>query len=284
MNAASLKSSARGLNPRSSRREKTRGAVDAIVDSYLSHPPGDRTPSLAAERAVALRVGGFTPLSLSDWPGQLAAVVFCQGCPWRCGYCHNPHLIPPRTAASLEWDAVLAFLERRRGLLDAVVFSGGEPLLHAGITRALDQVKSLGFKLGLHTAGAYPRRLAELLPGVDWVAMDIKAPFADYAATTGVAQSGAPALESARLILASGIAYEFRTTVHPNLLPAAQLPVLARSLAQLGVRHYALQEFRPQGCASHELNASVTAPFFNDALLSGTIASLFDSFYVRRAQ
>ena len=114
--------------------------------------------------------------------------------------------------------------------------------------------------------------------------MDIKASFADYAATTGVAQSGTPALESARLILGSGVAYEFRTTVHPKLLPAAHLPVLARSLAQLGVRHYALQEFRPQGCASHELNASVTAPFCNDALLSRTIAPLFDSFCVRPAQ
>ena len=231
----------------------------------------------------ALRVGGYTPLSLSDWPGQLAAVVFCQGCPWRCGYCHNPHLIPPRAATSLEWDDVLAFLERRRGLLDAVVFSGGEPTLQAGITRALQQVKALGFKLGLHTAGAYPRRLAELLPLVDWVAMDIKASFADYAATTGVADSGTPALESVRLILASGIAYEFRTTVHPDLLPAVQLAALAGSLAQLGVRHYALQEFRSQGCARHELNAPAAPPYLSDATLSGAIAPLFDSFCVRQS-
>ena len=243
---------------------------------------GKRAPNSAAEPGAALRVGGYTPLSLSDWPGQLAAVVFCQGCPWRCGYCHNPHLIPPRAATSLEWDDVLAFLERRRGLLDAVVFSGGEPLMHAGITRALRQVKALGFKLGLHTAGAYPRRLAELLPEVDWVAMDVKAPFADYAATTGVAESGTPALESVRLILASGIAHEFRTTVHPNLLPAAALPELAGSLAQLGVRHYALQEFRPQGCASHELNAPAAPPYLSDATLSGAIAPLFDSFCVRQ--
>lgn len=236
-----------------------------------------------AGHAGALCIGGLTPLSLLDWPGQLAAVVFCQGCPWRCGYCHNPHLIPPRAATSLKWDDVLAFLERRRGLLDAVVFSGGEPLLHAGISRALHEVKLLGFKLGLHTAGAYPRRLAELLPAVDWVAMDVKAPFADYAATTGAADSGRPALESVRLILASGVAYEFRTTVHPDLLAAAALPALASSLAQLGVRHYALQEFRPQGCASQELNASVTPPFLDDATLSRAIAPLFDSFCVRRA-
>lgn len=241
-------------------------------------------PSSSAEPAGALRVGGLTPLSLSDWPGQLAAVVFCQGCSWRCGYCHNPHLIPPRAATSLQWQDVLAFLERRRGLLDAVVFSGGEPTLQSGIMRALKQVKSLGFKIGLHTAGAYPRRLAALLPAVDWVAMDIKASFADYAATTGVADSGAPALASTRLILDSGVAYEFRTTVHPDLLPSARLPALARSLAQLGVRHYALQDFRLQGCASHALNASGTSPYLSDAALTGTIAPLFDSFCVRLAQ
>ncbi len=210
-------------------------------------------------------------------------MVFCQGCPWRCGYCHNPHLIPPRAATALEWDDVLAFLERRRGLLDAVVFSGGEPTLQPGITRALRQVKTLGFKLGLHTAGAYPRRLAELLPELDWVAMDIKAPFADYAATTGVADSGTPALESVRLILASGIAYEFRTTVHPDLLPAPALPALARSVAQIGVRNYALQEFRSEGCARHALNASGTPRYLSEAALTGTIAPLFDSFCVRRA-
>jgi len=179
---------------------------------------------------------------------------------------------------------VFAFLERRRGLLDAVVFSGGEPLLQTGIAHALRLGKALGFKIGLHTAGAYPRRLAELLPSLDWVAMDIKAPFADYAATTGVAHSGTPALESARLILASGIAYEFRTTVHPDLLPTATLPSLARSLAQLGVRHYALQEFRSTGCASHALNASGTTSHLRDAALTGAIAPLFDTFCVRRAQ
>ena len=249
----------------------------------MSYPLGGCGRNSAYSIDGALRVGGFTPLSLSDWPGQLAAVVFCQGCPWRCGYCHNPHLIPPRAATSLEWRDVFSFLERRRGLLDAVVFSGGEPLLQAGIGRALAAVKALGFKLGLHTAGAYPRRLAALLPSLDWIAMDIKAPFARYAATTGVAGSGAPALESARLILASGVDYEFRTTVHPDLLPAAQLAALAGSLAQLGARHYALQEFRPQGCASHKLNAACTAPFLNEATLSGAIAPLFDSFCVRHS-
>jgi pyruvate formate lyase activating enzyme len=74
-----------------------------------------------------LRVGGLTRLSATDYPGKLAAVVFCQGCAWRCDYCHNPELQPPRSTGEIAWPEVLAFLERRKGLLDAVVFSGGGP-------------------------------------------------------------------------------------------------------------------------------------------------------------
>ncbi|HEX6005079.1 MAG TPA: radical SAM protein, partial [Burkholderiales bacterium] len=78
-------------------------------------------------------MGGLVALSTTDYPDHLAAVVFGQGCPWRCGYCHNPHLLPKRGVARIAWRDVLAFLERRRGLLDAVVFSGGEPTLQAAL-------------------------------------------------------------------------------------------------------------------------------------------------------
>src|SRR5215831_3439565 len=106
-----------------------------------------------------LRVGGLIPLSASDWPGYLSAVVFCQGCPWRCGYCHNPHLLPARGSGGIAWSDVLAFLQRRAGLLDAVVFSGGEPLAQATLANAMRGVRRLGFRIGLHTGGAYPARL-----------------------------------------------------------------------------------------------------------------------------
>ena len=229
----------------------------------------------------ALRVGGFTPLSLSDWPGQLAAVVFCQGCPWRCGYCHNPHLIPPRAATSRKWQDVLAFLERRRGLLDAVVFSGGEPTLQTGLGEAMREVKKMGFRVGLHTAGIYPRRLKALLPLTDWVAMDIKAPFDAYAATTGRRASGTPAFESMQLILASGIEHEFRTTVHASLLPPAALTRLTQLLARLGVRNYVLQEFRAQGCGNATLRDARS--YLTDAFCR-SLAARFSSFSVRHAQ
>jgi len=158
-----------------------------------------------------LRVGGLTRCSASDYPGKLAAVVFCQGCAWRCRYCHNPELQPRRGGEDIAWSDVLAFLERRQGLLDAVVFSGGEPTLQAGLAPAVREVKARGFLVGLHTAGIVPRRLAEVLPLVDWVAMDVKAKFDEHERVTGVRGSAHRARESRELILASGTACEFHT-------------------------------------------------------------------------
>jgi pyruvate formate lyase activating enzyme len=234
-----------------------------------------------ASRSV-LRVGGLTPFSLSDWPGQLSAVVFCQGCPWRCAYCHNPHLIPAQAEKAVAWSDVVAFLETRRGLLDAVVFSGGEPTAQRGIVRAIAEAKKLGFRVGLHTSGAYPRRLARLLPVLDWVAIDIKAPFDRYEATTGVGGSGETARSSAGLIIASDVEHEFRTTVHPALLPLQELPALGRELAALGARHYALQEFRRQGCPSAELVAAAADFHIDEPGLKAELAPLFASFSIRR--
>jgi pyruvate formate lyase activating enzyme len=164
--------------------------------------------------ARPLVVGGLTPLSTADYPKHLSAVVFCQGCPWRCGYCHNPHLLPAERSGQIAWSNVLSFLDRRRGLLDAVVFSGGEPLAQSGLADAMHAARSMGFKIGLHTGGAYPERFAEVLPLVDWVGFDIKARFAEYRRITAVPGSGDRALASAMLLLGSGVEHEFRTTVH----------------------------------------------------------------------
>src|SRR5680860_294847 len=226
----------------------------------------------AHNAAGTLQLGGITPLSTTDYPGKLSAVVFCQGCPWRCGYCHNPHLLARRGSDGVEWKSIIAFLDRRRGLLDAVVFSGGGPTLQTGIADAMREVKQMGFRVGLHTAGIYPRRLKALLPFADWVAMDIKAPFADYAAITGRRKSGKSAFESMQLILASGVDHEFRTTVHPALLPQNSLATLARWLAQLGVRNYVLQEFRAQGCANAGLQGAPS--YLTDSFLQ-SMAPLF---------
>lgn len=194
-----------------------------------------------------LRVGALTPLTSLDYPGELAAVVFCQGCPWRCVYCHNPGLQPPRGSEEIPWREVLSFLERRRGLLDAVVFSGGEPTLQSALAPAMAAVRALGFKVGLHTAGIYPGRLARLFPLLDWVGLDVKAPEEDYAALTGVPNGGAAAWESARRLLASGLPHELRITVHPRLLSPAALDRLVERLRALGARRLVLQPCRVGG-------------------------------------
>jgi pyruvate formate lyase activating enzyme len=221
--------------------------LDDRTDGARPLPPTD-APGL-------LQVGGFVPFTATDYPDALSAVIFCQGCPWRCGYCHNPHLIAPRGDPALDFAEVLRWLDTRRGLLDAVVFSGGEPTAQAALPAAAASVRALGFLVGLHTSGAYPRRLAGTLQHVDWVGLDIKAPRAHYAEVTGVAGSGDAPLASLDLIRQRGIAFEVRTTVHPRLTPPAALVLLAQELAQRDVVRWVLQPFRPTGCASDALVA-----------------------------
>jgi pyruvate formate lyase activating enzyme len=227
-----------------------------------------------------LRVGGLTPLSTTDWPGMLTAVVFCQGCPWRCRYCHNPDLIPARGENEIPWEDVLAFLRRRQGLLDGVVFSGGEPTLQASLANAMREVRALGFNIGLHTGGMYPQRLKAVLPLVDWVGFDVKAPFADYANITGAANSGDRALAGLEQVLASGVAHEIRTTVHPALLSDADLTYMARDLAARGVKHYVIQAFRSQGCRDAGLRWN-TVRGRSLQEVGMVFAGLFEDFSVR---
>jgi pyruvate formate lyase activating enzyme len=203
-----------------------------------------------------LRVGGLVPFSTTDWPGRMAAVVFTQGCPWRCGYCHNPHLIPSAGDDERDWSDVLEWLGTRRGLLDAVVFSGGEPTAQPAIVDAVAATRALGFAVGVHTGGMYPRRVPSLLKQVAWFGIDVKAPSLDYESVTGVRASGLGAFVTLQLVREAGIAHEVRTTVHPLLTPPDRLDRLARELAVVGVADWVLQPFRTQGCASAELVAA----------------------------
>lgn len=227
---------------------------------------GDASPPPSA----AVRVGGLIRFSTTDWPGRLAAVLFLQGCPWHCGYCQNPHLLPMRGEHEEDWDATLAWLETRRGLLDAVVFSGGEPTAQPGLAPAIRAVRALGFAIGLHTGGAYPRRLAEAVGDVDWVGFDIKAASVDYAGVTGTRSSGIAAFASLDIVRRAGVPVEFRTTVHPDVTSPAMLMALARELAELGITRWVLQQFRPIGCASDALVAAAPrGARIGDDLLAG---------------
>lgn len=228
--------------------------------------------------AAGLRVGGLARLSTCDWPGQLAATIFCQGCAWDCPYCHNPHLRPLQAEPQLSWREVLAFLESRRGLLDAVVFSGGEPTIQTALPDAMKAARGLGFCIGLHTAGMIPERLAAVLPLLDWVGFDVKAPFGQYSRITGVEMTGGKALASLRLLLQSGVAHEARTTFHPALLNMADMVQLRDELLSLGVRDYAVQFFRSEGADNSRLPPFATQP---QASLPPDYGEGFDHFQTR---
>ena len=171
-------------------------------------PPADALkpkPSKSARRpeapsADSLAIAGLVPLSTVDWPGKLAAVVFLQGCPLACPYCQNEAILDPKVPGAVPWSQVEALLARRAGLLDGVVLTGGEALRQAGVVDAARRVREMGFGVGLHTAGAYPRALAKTLPYTDWVGIDVKAMPDDYAAATGFG-AGAKAWQSLDAVL-----------------------------------------------------------------------------------
>lgn len=185
-------------------------------------------------------------------PGRLTATLFLRGCPWRCRYCHNTHL-QPADGEEIAWDEVLGFLRSRARLLDAVVFSGGEPTVSPGAVEAMAEVRELGFEIGLHTGGPSPGRLSALLSLVDWVGFDVKAPFDAYERVVGVPDAGERARTSLRLALDSECEVEVRTTLHPVLIDPEAARRLGRELLAEGVRRWTLQAFRPVGVEDPEL-------------------------------
>lgn len=228
-----------------------------------------------------LRVGGMVSLTTLDYPGRLACVLFCQGCAWRCRYCHNPHLVSARRPARHSWDEVREFLGRRQGLLEAVVFSGGEPTLQRALPGAMAEVRERGFLVGLHSAGARPQAFARALGGADWVGFDIKGLREDVPAVTGVPHSGDANWRSLDYLLDSGVDYEVRVTVHWHLLQPDVLWRLAQRLQLRGVRRLAIQKVR----TAHMLDETLPLAFppRDEQGLWRELATLFPAFELREA-
>ena len=225
------------------------------------------------------QIGGLTPLTTIDFPDHLAAVIFCQGCSWRCGYCHNPHLIPRNAETDINWQDVLSFLKQRKGFLDGVVFSGGEPLLQRQLPQMITDVIDMGFEAAIHTSGSIPARFKVVLPKLSWAGFDIKGPFSLYEKITGVNNSGSHALRSLELLLDSGIDCEIRTTADPQLLNAADILKLAAELSSLGVKHYVLQQCRPvYSNVTARTNAIDIKP---DSKIAIHLEDMFETFKIR---
>lgn len=258
------------------------------VATLRSHTAGKigmthiRSHRQATARAP-LKIGGLVPFTATDYPGHLAAVIFVQGCPWRCGYCHNPHLQERTPHSPLDWQTILDFLRRRDGMLDSVVFSGGEPTMDPALEAAIHAVRELGFKIGLHTGGTHPRRLRDILPWVDWVGLDIKADFQNYDKITRVHNSGNAAKDSLQALLDAGVSLECRSTIHPQLHSPRDILRLGHYLHRQGVRQYALQVFRTQGCRDSVLNQSGQALHaYPGEHVTQALAELFPRFELRR--
>ena len=192
-----------------------------------------------------MRIGGLIKFTLIDYPGRVAAVVFTQGCNFRCRYCHNPELVYPHLLQEpMPEEEVLAFLRRRQGALEGVVVTGGEPTLQPDLIRFLEDVKALGYKIKLDTNGSKPEVIQEAIDKklVDYIAMDLKAPLEKYSLITGVEFEPTTLQQSMRIITESGLPYEFRTTYDKEVLTDNDISAISASVPS---EHYRVQECLP---------------------------------------
>jgi len=210
----------------------------------------------------AVEIKGFVESSLIEWPGRLAAVIFLPGCNLRCRYCHARDLVlGAASVESIPAEKVLDYAGSSGGWIDGIVISGGEPTLYAGLAGLMRDVKSRGLDVKLDTNGTRPDVIAGLMDEglVDAVAMDVKAPLDErYLKVANVPVDLARVRESIRLIMQSGIEYEFRTTVSPALLSLADVVDVAREIE--GARRYCLQPFCPHVCLDEEFERHPQCP------------------------
>lgn len=228
-----------------------------------------------------MNIQGLQKMTLLDWPGKVACTVFLGGCDFRCPYCHNSELVSGTLPPAMEEEALFAFLEKRRGILDGVCVTGGEPLLSPGLPEFLERIRALGYPVKLDTNGSSPDRLRKVWEAglVDYVAMDIKNCPERYAQTAGVPRlDPAPVMESAAWLLAGRADYEFRTTVVRQFHDEEAMEKIGRWIR--GAKRYYLQAFADRdtvpvsglaACSGEEMErfADVVRPFVPSVQLRG---------------
>jgi len=193
-----------------------------------------------------MQIGGIQKSSLIDYPGKVSSVIFCSGCNFDCPYCHNPDLVPGQSTCpnQLDTNAVYGFLDQRRGFLDGVVVSGGEPTLQPDLADLCRKIKTLGFPVKLDTNGSRPLVLQHLIEAglVDYIAMDLKTDPVLYRSFIKPDCRPDPIVDSIALIMESGVDYEFRTTCVRPIVTCRTIENILPLIA--GARLYALQRFR----------------------------------------
>jgi pyruvate formate lyase activating enzyme len=193
-----------------------------------------------------MKIGGLQKVSLIDYPGLICASVFLQGCNFKCSYCYNPQLVNPRLfAPCLKENEVLDFLKARRGKLDAVTITGGEPTIQDDLVPVIKKIKKMEFAVKLDTNGSQPQVIKALLDEklLDFIAMDIKGPLEKYESIACAPIDREKIKESIKIILKARIPYEFRTTIVQSQLIPKDFLKIATLIS--GARRYALQKFVP---------------------------------------
>ena len=191
-----------------------------------------------------MKIHGLQKMTLLDFPGKVACTVFLGGCDLRCPFCHNAELIDGSAPAVMEEEGLLRFLETRKGLLDGVAFTGGEPLLRGDLAPLMRRIREMGFAVKLDTNGTHPEHLQALTDEglVDYVAMDIKNSPERYALTAGLEDMDlAPIRESVKILLEGKTDYEFRTTAVAELHDEDSFRQIGPWIR--GARRYFLQQF-----------------------------------------
>lgn len=201
--------------------------------------------------------------SLVDFPDRMAALLFLQGCNFRCGFCHNPSLLSPGTPdTALPWTTLKAHCDAfKHNWVDAVVVTGGEPTLHPDLPTLLQALKSWGFHIKLDTNGSCPDVLGRILPHVDYVAMDIKFAPEDYSGGCHFPHCGKIA-DSIDILKHGGIPYEFRTTILPQWHTPEKMEAIGRWIH--GAPKYVLQAFVPRDGLLEEAYQSLPATSTDD--------------------
>ncbi|MBO6281349.1 MAG: anaerobic ribonucleoside-triphosphate reductase activating protein [Alphaproteobacteria bacterium] len=230
-----------------------------------------------------INIGDIEKFSIVDWPNKIAVVAFLQGCPWRCPFCYNQSLQDFKVEGNASWDNLLHLLEHRKGVVDGVVFSGGEPLMQANLAEAMEIVHNMGFEVGMHTGGYNPEALEKVISKLSWIGFDIKAPFETdkYKKITGGFGDVEKIKQSLDIVIKSGVNFECRTTCDPRFLDIEDIYQLADTLSDLGVKEYHIQKYRPipSDTATQE---SACEKFFKDEKLAAYLKSKFAIFDMRK--
>lgn len=195
-----------------------------------------------------MKIGGFSKLTLLDFPGCVACIVFTSGCNFRCPFCHNASLVThTKDSEDISEDEILTYLKKRQGLLDGVVITGGEPLLQQGIDEFIRKIRNLGYKVKLDTNGSFPKKLEALLQEglLDYVAMDIKNSKDKYSLTAGCEVNISDIEKSISILRNSGVDYELRTTVASELHTGADIENIAQWIGS--PPKYFIQNFKNSG-------------------------------------